>query len=78
MCTLPRTLAQAFYGRGKKVEDISKEINEMFSLTEQQIKAVDEIVEAFIYGGGVQEKLPLSEKLEAGFEYILQKLWKTA
>lgn len=48
------TLAKVLVGRGKVVEDISKEINnDMFSLTDQQIKNVDNIVEAFVYGGGI-------------------------
>ena len=68
-------LAQVWTGRGKEVEDISKEINEnMFPLTEKQIKDVDSIVEAFVYGGGVQEKLDFSERMDSGLDYIIQKL----
>ena len=69
------TLAQALSGRGKVVEDVSKEINEnMFPLTEQQIKDIDAVITAFIYGGGVQEKLSVSERLNSGLDYIMQKL----
>jgi hypothetical protein len=68
-------LAQILTGRGKVVEDISKEINgKMFPLTEQQIKDVDGIVESFVYGGGVQEELSVPERLQSGLDYITQKL----
>ena len=73
--TIKMILAQAWTGRGKVVEDISKEINEnMFPLTEKQIKEVDGIVETFIYGGGAQEKMDFSERMNCGLDYIMQKL----
>lgn len=69
------TLAKVLVGRGKVVEDISKEINnDMFSLTDQQIKNVDNIVEAFVYGGGIQEQLSFLERLDSGLDHITQKL----
>lgn len=69
------TLALALIGRGKVVEDISKEINDnMFPLTGQQIKDVDAVVETFIYGGGVQDELNVLERLDSGLGYIMQKL----
>ncbi len=68
-------LAQVWAGRGKVVEDLSREINEnMFPLTEQQINDVNNIVEAFVYGGGIQEEMDFMERMESGFDYIMQKL----
>jgi len=68
-------LALAWSERGKEVEDVSKEINEnMFPLSEQQIKDVDKIVEALIYGGGIQEQMSVPERLNLGVSWIMQKL----
>jgi hypothetical protein len=68
-------LTLALTGRGKEVEDISKEIHEtMFPLTEEQIRKVNETVEAFIYGGGVQEEMEVKERLQFGVNYIKQAL----
>ncbi len=73
--TIKIILAEVWTGRGKIVEDISKEINKnMFPLTGKQIKDVDNMVEMFVYGKGVQDKLSFSERLQSGFDYIVQKL----
>jgi len=69
-------LVQVLAGRGKVVEDISQVINSMFPLTEQQIKDVDNIVEAFVYGGGVQEELNVPERLQYGLDCIIKTLLK--
>jgi len=67
-------LVQVLTGRGKVVEDISQAINSMFPLTEQQIKDVDNVVESFVYGGGVQKELDVRERLQYGLDCIIQKL----
>lgn len=73
--SLKLTLAMVLAGRGKEVEDVSKEIHEtMFPLTEEQIRNVDEKVETFIYGGGVQEEMDFKERLQFGLGYIKQTL----
>lgn len=68
-------LAEIWTGRGKVVEDLSKEINEkMFPLTEKQVKEIDNAVEAFVYGGGVQEELPVPERLQFGLDWVIKAL----
>ena len=67
-------LAQVIVGRGKVVEDISKKIVTILPLTEKQVKRIDDVVEAFVYGGGAQEQLEFQERLDSGLEYIMQKV----
>lgn len=69
------SLGMILAGRNKVVEDLSKEISEtMFPLTEEQIKGVNATVEAFVYGGGVQEKMEFPERIQLGLDYVKQKL----
>ncbi len=68
-------LAKAMTGRGAVVEDISTEIhNKMFPLTKEQTAKIDEKVENFIYGGGVQDQLDFKDRLDMGLDYIKQAI----